>query len=143
MSQLSPRIIDASVAVKWFLDEVHSDAAHRLLPPSASFLAPDLLFPEVGNILWKRIKQGEIAPEVASAILSGLHSVGLQIVPSWPLTLSALEIAAHTGRTVYDSLYVALAVRENGQLVTADAKLFNALHNGPFSPFLLWVEDIP
>lgn len=139
----SSLIVDASVAVKWFIEEVHCEDARRLLPPSAPLLAPDLLFPEVGSILWKRLKQGELALEVASAILSSLHGVGLQIVPSWPLTLSALEIAAHTGRTVYDSLYVALAVRDNGQLVTADAKLYNALHNGPLSPFLLWVEDIP
>ena len=54
---------------------------------------------------------------------------------------AALEIAVRTGRTVYDSLYVALAVQLDGRLVTADEKLYNALKDGPLGARILWVED--
>lgn len=51
-------VIDASVAVKWFLPELHSDKAEVLLKgfltEGLSLTAPDLLVPEVGNTLWKR-----------------------------------------------------------------------------------------
>ena len=46
-----------------------------------------------------------------------------------------------TGRTVYDSLYVAMAVQIDCRLVTADEKLYNAFKGGPLGARMLWVED--
>ena len=54
---------------------------------------------------------------------------------------AAIEIALRTGRTVYDSQYVALAVQIGCRLVTADEKLYNALKDGPLGTNILWVED--
>jgi len=53
---------------------------------------------------------------------------------------AALDIAMRTGRTVYDSLYVALAVQMDCRLVTADEKLYNALKDGPLGDRIFWVE---
>jgi len=47
--------------------------------------------------------------------------------PSADLVPEALEIAAAYGRTVYDSLYIALAQQKQTNLITADEKLANAL----------------
>ena len=44
-------VIDASVAVKWFVPEIHSAAAARLLEPEIVLCAPDLIGPEFGNVL--------------------------------------------------------------------------------------------
>jgi predicted nucleic acid-binding protein len=57
---VSRYVVDASVAVKWYLPEPESDAAGRLLDPEHDLIAPDLLFAEVGNALWKRWRRGEI-----------------------------------------------------------------------------------
>ncbi len=141
-SPARPFVVDASVAVKWYLSEAHSEAALRLLAPGAVLLVLDLLFPEVGNILWKRVRAGEITKEEASTLLQALGGLPLQVHPSWPLALSALEIACNTARTVYDSLYIALAVRENALLVTADERLYNALQGGPLAAYLRWVGDL-
>ncbi len=62
-------VVDASAAIKWFLPEIHSTAALRLLDPSLELHAPDLLFPEVGNALWKLVKRGEISVEDAGVVL--------------------------------------------------------------------------
>ena len=54
----------------------------------------------------------------------------------------ALEIAFQTGRTVYDSLYLALELHQEYPLVTGDRKFHNALRRSQFSPHLVWVGDV-
>ena len=56
---MSAFVVDASVVVKWFVPEVHSDAARRLLTLSHEYFAPDLLFAETANTIWKKIRRGE------------------------------------------------------------------------------------
>ena len=135
-------VVDASVVIKWHVTEVHTDAALRLLRDDAPALhVPDLVFPEVGNILWKKVRRGDLTEEQARGIGHLVAVAPLAVHPSAPLLEAALEIAMRTGRTVYDSLYVALAVQMDGRLVTADEKLYNALKDGPLGAHILWVED--
>lgn len=136
-----PFVVDASVAVKWFLPEAHSENASRVLTSGRTLLAPDLIYPEVGSVLWKRTRAGDITAEEAGAVLRALAGLGLTIYPAWPLVLSACELAARTGRSVYDSLYLALAVQESAVMVTADERLVNALRDGPLASFVLWIGD--
>lgn len=135
-------VVDANVVIKWHVTEDHSDAARRLLQDDAPVLhVPDLVFPEVGNILWKKIRRGELSEEKAREIAPLVAVAPLVVHPSAPLMEAALAIAISTGRTVYDSLYVALAVQLDCRLVTADEKLYNALKDGPLGSRILWVED--
>ena len=60
---------------------------------------------------------------------------------SAPLMQAALEIALRTGRTVYDSLYLALAVQLDSRVLTADEKLYHALKDGPLRERVVWIED--
>lgn len=136
-------VVDASVAIKWFLPENHSEAALRLLTQPHTLHAPDLIFSEFGNVLWKRVRRNEISKKEADAILEGLRTLNLQVQPSQALIPLALEIACGENRTVYDSLYLAAAIALQSPLITADARFFRALIKGPFSAHLLWVEDIP
>lgn len=137
-------IVDARVVIKWHVVEVHTEAALRLLRDDAPSLhVPDLMFPEVGNILWKKVRRGDLTEEEARRIAHLMAMAPLEVHPSPPLLEAAHEIAMHTGRTVYDSLYVALAVRMDTRLVTADEKLYNALKDGPLGVHIVWVEEIP
>lgn len=135
-------VVDAAVAVKWFVPETHSTEAGRLLDPQHELLAPDLLLPEVGNVLWKKVRRRELREEEARLVLRGLGHVPLEIYPSSPLAALALEIGLATGRTVYDALYLALAETRQCRLVTADKRLVHALAGGPMGRRLLWVGDI-
>jgi len=135
-------VVDASVVIKWHVTEIHAEAALRLLADDALLMhVPDLMFPEVGNILWKKIRRGDLTEEQARGIAHLVAVAPLEIHPSAPLLEAALEIATRTGRTVYDSLYVALAVQLDIKLVTADERLFNSLKDGPLAPHIVWVED--
>ena len=136
-------VVDASVAIKWFLPENHSEAARRLLAQQHCLYAPDLIFSEFANVLWKRVRKNEISKNEADSTLEGLLALHLQVQPSQSLMPLALEIACRVNRTVYDSLYLAGAIVLSSLLVTADAKFYRALSQGPLSAQLLWVEDIP
>jgi predicted nucleic acid-binding protein len=134
-------VVDVNVVIKWHVTEVHTDAALRLLQDDAPAIhVPDLVFPEVGNILWKKVRRGDLTAEQARGIGHLVAVAPLAVHPSAPLLEAALEIAVRSGRTVYDSLYVALAVQIDCRLVTADEKLYNALKDGPLGARILWVE---
>jgi predicted nucleic acid-binding protein len=55
-------IVDASVAIKWFIDEPGSEVARRLWRDEPDLLAPDLLVPEVCNAAWRKVRLGESRP---------------------------------------------------------------------------------
>jgi predicted nucleic acid-binding protein len=136
-------VVDASVAIKWFLPEIHSDAALRVLAGGHTLHAPDLIFAEFGNVLWKRVWRNEMSKAEAGATIGALLSVPLHVQSSQSFIPLAVEIAFAANRTVYDSLYLAAAIVHRFPLVTADAKLYRGLRKGPLSPHLLWIEDIP
>lgn len=136
-------VVDANVAIKWVVPEIHSEAALRLRNVDYTLLVPDFFFPEIGNILWKRVRRGEMTLENAQEDLAALMGLGLEIHPSFPLMAQALEIAVRIEQAVYDCVYLALAVTRRCQMVTADERFFNALQGDSLAVYLCWVEDLP
>ena len=132
-------VVDASVVIKWFIPEVHSEAAARLLEVDATFSAPDLLIAELGNTLWKKVRRGELTAREASVIATTPLPIETVALP--PLLPAALAIALVSARTVYDSLYLALALALDAQLITADRKFHAAISASGFRDSIVWVED--
>ncbi|MBD6619209.1 type II toxin-antitoxin system VapC family toxin [Komarekiella sp. 'clone 1'] len=130
------------MAIKLFVLEIHFDAARRLLASGHTFLVPNFFFPEVINVLWKRTRRGEDTAENAKQTLADLNAVPVEVYLSQPLMPLALDIALQTDRAVYDSLYLALAITQKCQMVTADEKFYNALKTSTYATNLLWVENI-
>lgn len=136
---MKPRVVDASVVAAAFFQEEHARAAGTLLASGADLFAPDLICAEVANVIWKRSGRGEIAPEEANELLDDFLRLPLQLTPSRPLVEAALPLALATGRTVYDCLYLALAIQTKSVLVTADRRLVNALAGGPLARRVAWI----
>ena len=139
----SPLVIDASVAAKWIKPEVHSAYANQILRGPYTLFAPDLLWPEVGNILWKSVQRQELTTIEAHDGLRTLFRCPITVVSGRSLAPTALEIALLYRQTVYDALYVALATTRDCQLVTADSSLHAGLKNTPLGNYILWIEDAP
>jgi predicted nucleic acid-binding protein len=137
---LGDYVVDASVAVKWVLDEAHSTEARRLLLPEYVLMAPELLPTEVGNVLWKRVRRSDFDKDHALVLLDAVLARRMSLVPSSLLIEDALSLAIETGRTVYDSLYLALAIQSGLPLVTADLRFFNGLNASHYSQHMKWVE---
>lgn len=136
---MKPLVVDASVIAAAFFPEKHTEAARAVLLSDRGLCAPDLIYAEIANVVWKRYRRKEINAEEASGLLSDMLDLPLEIIPSEQLVGPALELALRTGRTVYDCLYVALAVQENAVMVSDDQRLVNALAGGPLEAHVTWV----
>ncbi|MFH1463662.1 MAG: type II toxin-antitoxin system VapC family toxin [Pseudomonadota bacterium] len=134
-------VVDASVCVKWFIPETLWQPASTLLDERYDLHAPDLLFPEVGNVLWKKTLRGEITSPVAMDILGTLKRVPLTIHATDAVVEHAFSIALQHGRSVYDSLYLALACQLDARMVTADQRLVNALQSTALEQRVMWIGD--
>ncbi len=128
---MSVFVVDASVVVKWFVPEIHSDAARRLLVLPHEYVAPDLLFAEAANTIWKKIRREELTLEEGQRLVADIGQIAVETVSCRALADDAHALANATGRTVYDAMYVALAVRFDTRLLTADQRLEAALRTVP------------
>lgn len=138
---MSRLVIDASVAVKWFLPEEQSEAARALLRPGHDLIAPELIYAELGSALLKRVRKGEIGEDVAARIFTLARELSMDIHPISPLLEATLRICAGHKQTFYDSLYLALALAQDARLVTADRRFFDAIRASSFGPDVIWVEE--
>jgi predicted nucleic acid-binding protein len=132
-------VIDASILVKLFFDEEHSEASVEHVNRTAELIAPDLLWVEAANVIWKRLRRGELTTDDAAAIVAEMLRVPIVTYSGFELVNSAIILAGATGRTVYDCLYLALAIRENVPLLTGDERLANAVKSGPFGKRIVFV----
>ena len=114
------RVIDASVACKWFFNEPLSAEARRLAASDATFVAPDMILAECANAAWRRVRDGTVTPTHARAFLDSLPLWFEALSPAAELHKAAFEMAHELGHPVYDCLYLALAEREQALVVTAD-----------------------
>jgi predicted nucleic acid-binding protein len=124
-------VVDASVVLKWFFPETDSAAARRLLDAGHQYIAPDLLFPEVGNAVWKRVRRGELSSDEGQRLIADIAEVAVETIATRGLIGDACAMAMASGRTVYDCTYLALAVRLDTQLVTADRRLRDGARANP------------
>ena len=126
------RVVDASVACKWFFEEDLSAEAEGLAAASIVLLAPDLIIAECANVAWRRVRDGQISTEQAEASLKALPAWFEILTPSAQLHEAAFRIAVSLNHPVYDCLYIALAARDDAPLVTADAALVRRVRNTPW-----------
>jgi predicted nucleic acid-binding protein len=136
---LSLYVVDASVVAKWFVPEALSEEAARLLDDRHELACPDLLWPELGLVLWKKARAGELTAAEVARIVRALDRCPLTVFPTRPVLEAALDIALATGRSVYDSVYLALAIALEGRLATADERLVHALVGSPLYSQVVWV----
>jgi len=125
-------IVDASVAVKWFIPEDYSDIALRILERFKNLevvlYAPDSIKLEFANAIRKYYIRKIITRDLMNWILEEMKKIPINYVRiDWRLATEALKIAVENNITVYDAYYIALSQERNIQVVTADEKLYNAM----------------
>lgn len=122
-------VIDASVAVKWVVDEVRTPEALKL-HDLCRLIAPDLLVPECANILWKKVQRKELLKDEALLAARLLQGAEIELLPTRSLLESATRIAIDLDHAAYDCLYLALALEHDCRFVTADEGFIRKLGQG-------------
>lgn len=116
-------IVDASVAVKWFVEEVGFESAWLLADAGFERIAPEFLIAETANVLQRKSRTGELTGEQATTALATLPFFFDRLVPSVELVKEAFNLSRLLDHSVYDCMYLALALQDVGaQLVTSDEK---------------------
>lgn len=123
-------ILDCSVAVKWFVPEPLSDVAgsvlRRLEAKEIEFVAPETILAELGHSFRKKVIGGKITPEESHAFVDEFVALEIPTVPLRPLASHAMRLTTAHMSTFYDALYLALALREDLKVLTADEGMSGA-----------------
>ena len=114
-------VIDATVAVKWVVPEPDSDRAEDLLDHALG--APDLLFAECANVLWKKVQRGELSKGEADIAAQTLEQADIAIASTRGHLASAMAIAVELDLPAYAAVYLSVAQAAELRLVTADDRL--------------------
>ncbi|MGE0665422.1 MAG: type II toxin-antitoxin system VapC family toxin [Sphingomonadales bacterium] len=119
-------VIDSSVAIKWTIEEESSSEALALASRS-SLMAPCLLLTECANILWRKVRYGQVSAQHAIEWHGDLSHAPIEYLDDHALLPRALALAVELDHPVYDCLYLAASEASGAPLVTADAKLYRKL----------------
>jgi predicted nucleic acid-binding protein len=125
-------VVDARVAVKWFLQEEGSDAADALLADDASFVVPDLILFEIASVFWRRYRAGDLSRQQVLETQLALPNWFIELPPLSKLSKKAIELPLDLDHHVYDCAYLALAIQRSCDLVTADRKIKLKAERGGF-----------
>lgn len=130
-------VLDANVAVKWYIRETESDLAQQLLDSEYLFIAPDLLYAEVASALTRQHRENsQISAEDVRLAASDIVALGIETVSTGVLLERAVAISLALGHPVKDCFYLALAERWETVLVTADLQFVEKIRNSD------WAERI-
>ncbi len=114
-------VVDASVVIKWVVDEPGSEHAVQLID-GPTLCAPDLMMSECANILWKKVRRGELTRDEASLAIELLVRADVELVPTRALASAATRLSLDLDHPAYDCMYLALAVDRGDAFVTADRR---------------------
>jgi predicted nucleic acid-binding protein len=136
-------VVDASVAIKWFVPESLSNEAERLLGGGEALFAPDFLLIEFGNIIWKKVRLGELARDDGDVALAALRNGPVGLVGTTPFVERALHLAHEIEHPLYDCLYLATAEAIAARLATADRRFYDRCSRSSVQSRIAWIADWP
>jgi predicted nucleic acid-binding protein len=120
-------VIDASIAVKWVVEEGGTPEA-LTLRQKAKLIAPELLVAECANILWKKAQRRELSKEEAFLAARLLQAAEIELLPTRYLLEAATRMAIEINHPAYDCVYLTLAIEKKCQFVSADDRFLRKLH---------------
>ncbi len=123
-------VLDCSVAAKWVLPEPGRPSALRLLDRHVageiSLIAPDLLLMEVASLLSKRHRRQQISAVQAREAFRLMREFAPDLLETQPRLGRALDLSLRYQMSLWDCVYLALAIERDCRFLTADQRLFRA-----------------
>lgn len=137
-------VVDASLAIKWVLEEPGSQEASKLLDEwkdgEIGLLAPEVFATDIAEALHRRCAMGELSIEEATEVLEALLENGPMLVSDIAGYTHVMQLASEFSLPdVNKAHYLALAERESCQCWTADTRLWKAVDSE--LPWLRWLGE--
>jgi predicted nucleic acid-binding protein len=119
-------VIDANVAVKWYIPERGTEAALELMSGPSQLLGPELIRLEVLAAISRRVRNGESTTKEARSRCDNwfnhLREGAVSLIPEADVLQDALALSFTVRHALQDCLYLATAQRLDAPLVTADRR---------------------
>jgi predicted nucleic acid-binding protein len=129
-------VIDACVAIKWFLPEENYTEAGEILSKHNRLIAPDLFQIELDSIITKKVRQRLIETEDAYRMYSEIRNIPIQIIPYSLIGQLAFDLSVALPITQYDACYLAVAIEFNQKVITADMRFVRGMKGTPFEHYV-------
>ncbi|HEX5281805.1 MAG TPA: type II toxin-antitoxin system VapC family toxin [Micropepsaceae bacterium] len=120
-------VVDASVAVKWVVEEEGTTDALSLRR-SARLLAPELLVAECANVFWKKFQRKELTREQAVLAAKLIQGADIEFLPMRGMLETATRLAIELDSPAYDCVYIALALQNDCKFITADDRFLQRVN---------------
>lgn len=128
-------IIDASAAVEVILQRDSSATLMTLLAEAEWVIAPTVYVAEMSNVFWKYQNFTDLSQEDCEKHLDAAVALPDDLINDKELYREAFKLGCTLDHSIYDMLYLVLARRHNGTLLTMDKKL---LRNAQQSNVSIW-----
>ena len=134
-------VVDASVALKWFVAEPDSATALDVLASDEPLIAPDLVVAELCNAAWRLWRRQEMTLDQVVIVAGRASFAFAETAPSEALAAKATDIAVRLDHPVYDCLYLALAELRDARVVTADRRLVSRVGDTPWRGYVIALDE--
>ncbi|MCC5913654.1 MAG: type II toxin-antitoxin system VapC family toxin [Balneolaceae bacterium] len=125
-------VIDACVAIKWFLPEEGFEEAGSILNSHNRMIVPDLFFIEFDAIVTKKVRQQLVEPEDSSLIIQEIRKLPLEVISYSKIHKLAFDLSSALPITQYDACYLSVAIEFNQKVITADKRFFKGMRYTPY-----------
>lgn len=134
---MSDVVLDASIAAKWIFWESGSELAQRLLDEHYLFYVPDIFYVEMDAIIAKKFRKRELNSDEAYVKRAQVQRLALEKWSHLSLADVAFDISVTLTVTIYDAIYLALAVEKETVMWTADDRLVRGIRNTFLSDYVI------
>lgn len=129
-------VIDACVAIKWFLPEINYEKAGAILTKYKKMIVPDLFYIEMDAIIVRKVRQKLLSSDDADEIYTEMRNIPSVIVPYKRISKIAFDLSSALFITQYDACYLSVAIEHNQSFYTADKRLARAIKDTPFENYI-------
>ena len=136
---MSTPVIDACVAIKWFLSERGYEKAGALLKTHNKMIAPDLFFIEMDAIVTKKVRQKLVDRDDAYKIYQEIRNIQFEVIPYNLISKIAFDLLSTLSITQYNACYLSAAIEFDQKLYTADKRFFKEMKGTPFEGYIKYL----
>jgi predicted nucleic acid-binding protein len=135
-------VIDASVLWKLHFPESWSAECTQFMDQDVDLVAPLTLIDQIGVGLAKRVRMKEIEATTARDILRNVRRMPVHWVSGPALDAAALDVVSGSTRPFTDGQFLALAIRYQTKVVTADRKWYSLLTSGSLRDHVVFIQSV-